>query len=527
MGNKGYVTILVSLMLVVMIVILVAVMQITDQSQAKTKIVTATSSAMSSELAGYNRKIFDRYHILLLDKNCSGKGEGTLEQDMEETLKVDLGEEYSINSVELSGTMGILDDNASEFKRQINDNFKYEALEYSVDKILDVTEGNDEPVTQEDVQDIDNDVSSQQAEIEARESESGGTGNADGSEETGDADGTGESDPERTGEAESRESGENESENTGDSEETANESSDEEVVDPRDTLKTYTDAGIANILLPEDVSLSENIVSGEELPSYISGTHKASDFTEVDTDFDNLDQMELDTTRGNKWGSGLLTNMEAIMYSAECFNCLTDQKYDDTYLNLEMEYIVGGEDTDGANYKKVVNEILLIRLGFNFAYILTDGEKTAECETLAAALTVEFPPAEPVVKYLLMGCWSYIESIADVYLLLRGYSVPYWKSFDTWSTDFESLGRLEETRSRGTYEDDGLDYKQYLMILMALQGDKIYNRMLDLIQLNVTQSDVEGGDPSFRMSNAITAFGVNVNVAYKGKEYSIHEETGY
>lgn len=518
MSNKGYVTIFVSLMLVVMIVVMVAVMQITDQSQAKTKIVTATSSAMSSELASYNRCIFDRYHILLLDKNCSGQGEGALEQDIEETMKVDLGEEYEISSVELSGTMGILDDDAAEFKRQINDNFKYETLEYTVDKILDVTDGNDEPVTDQDIQDIDNDVSSEQAAIEERESKENETSDSSAEEEEANA-----TNPSDTPPEESSEDGASDA------------NTDEEVVDPRDTLKTYMDAGIANILLPEDVSLSENIVSRDELPSYIGGAHKGSngnsgkgsDFTEVDTDFDDLDQMELDTTRDNKWASGLLTNMEAIMYSAECFNCLTEQKYDDTYLNLEMEYIVGGEDTDGANYKKVVNEILLIRFGFNFAYILTDSGKTAECEALAAALTVEFPPAEPVVKYLLMGCWSYIESIADVYLLLRGYSVPYWKTFDTWTTDFESLGRLEETRSKATYEDDGLGYKEYLMILMALQGDKIYYRMLDLIQLNVSQPDVEGGDPSFRMSNAITAFGVNVNATYKGKEYSVHEESGY
>ena len=526
MSNKGYVTILVSLMLLVMIIILVAVMQITDQSQAKTKIVTATSSAMSSELAGYNRSIFDRYHILLIDKNCSGRGEGALEEDIQESLKIDLGEDYTINSVELSGTMGILDDNVAEFKRQINDNFKYEALEYTVDKILDVTKGNDEPVTDSDIQDIENDVSSEQAALEDEVNNENSNDNNDknNDENTVSQEGENENDSGDSGDkilSNDTTEKEEDMENIDDSKNA------EEVVDPRDTLKTYTDAGISNILLPEDVSMSENIVSGDDLPTNICGTHGGVEFKEVDSDFDDLDQMELDTTRDNKWGNGLLTNMEAIMYGAECFNCLTDQKYNDTYLNFEMEYIVGGEDTDGANYKKVVNEILLIRFGFNFAYILTDGEKTAECEALAAALTVEFPPAEPVVKYLLMGCWSYIESIADVYLLLRGHSIPYWKSFDTWTTDFESLGHLEQLASEPSYEETGLDYKEYLMILMALQGDKIYYRMLDLIQLNVTQPDVPGSEPSFRMSNAVTAFGVNVNVDYKGKEYSVHEETGY
>ena len=80
MNNRGYVTIFLSLMIIVMLIVVTAVLKIMDDSGAKSKVVTATSSAMSSELANYNRLIFDRYHILLLDKTYSGMGEGAIEQ---------------------------------------------------------------------------------------------------------------------------------------------------------------------------------------------------------------------------------------------------------------------------------------------------------------------------------------------------------------------------------------------------------------------------------------------------------------
>ena len=477
MNNKGYVTVFVTMMIVVMLVITVAVMKITDESSAKTKAVSAVSSAMSSEKANYNRFIFDRYHILLLDKNVSGSGEGAMEQEIEDCLKVDLGDGFTVNSVELSGTKGILDNTCDEFKLQIKDNFKYQVFEYTVEKILKKTSGDDEPIDDETINAIDSDVSSSQNNLENNEDESGEEGSLDIT-----------------------------------------------VEDPRDELKTYVLFGIPALVLPDDAVLSSNIVIETDLPS--AGRPKTF-VDEIKTEFDDLDRMEIDCVKGHGWTTNLVTNAEAVMYSAECFNCLTDQKYDDTYLNLEMEYIVGGDETDAKNYEKVVNEILLIRFGFNLAFILKDSQKMEKCETLATLLTVEFPAAKEPVKYLLAGCWSYIESIADVYRLLRNHKVPFVKSSETWVTDFHSLSNLESLESEPSDEESGLDYKEYLMILIALQGNDMYYRMLDLMQLNVTQADLDGGDTTFRMKNAITAFGVNADIAYGSKEFNIHEEAGY
>ena len=112
--------------------------------------------------------------------------------------------------------------------------------------------------------------------------------------------------------------------------------------------------------------------------------------------------------------------------------------------------------------------------------------------------------------------------MADVYLLLRNHKVPYLKGSTTWVTDFESLAHLEELEVNKD-DESGLDYKEYLMILMALQGNNLKYRILDLVQVNTNKND----DESFRIKNAITALGVNANISYKGDDFDLHEEAGY
>ena len=497
MRNKGYVTVFLSIMLVVMLIISTAVIHVVDISGAKTKSVTAVRSATSNELANYNRFIFDRYHILLLDSDAGGRGQGALEEEMTELLKENLGEDYQISDVEMSGQVGLMDDDLSEFKKQINDNFIYDAADYGVNEILDKTNGNDKPVSDETLNEVDNDIANEKEEIEKQESEKKKEESAEDDDSQREAD---EAEKERM------------------RKEAA------EAKDPRDELKVYKDAGLAKMLLPEDAELSENIADMSILPS----AGKGSETTEaVDTDFKSLDRMKLDTGKNTGWGKNLATEGEALIYARKYFNSLTDQKYQDTYLNLEKEYLVAGKDNDGANFNEVVDEILLIRFAVNFVCIIKDSVKMSECGLLAALLIWFFPPLQPVVKYLLAGCWAYIESIADVYLMVRGHKIPYIKDSTTWVTDMESLSHLDDYLDEPSDEESGLGYDDYLTILMALKGDVLYYRMLDLMQMNASMEGVQGSDTSFRMKNAITVFGVNATVVYKGKEFDIYEEAGY
>jgi hypothetical protein len=111
-------------------------------------------------------------------------------------------------------------------------------------------------------------------------------------------------------------------------------------------------------------------------------------------------------------------------------------------------------------------------------------------------------------------------------MLTNGHKVKFFKGGETWRSSFESLDNLDSFADDNDGEE-GLDYKQYLMILLAFHGDSIYYRMLDLMQLNVNVPGTEHYDPTFRMENAVTAFGVNADISYEGTQFSLHEEAGY
>ena len=172
-----------------------------------------------------------------------------------------------------------------------------------------------------------------------------------------------------------------------------------------------------------------------------------------------------------------------------------------------------------------MNQILAIRTACNFACILTDTGKMSRLSALATSLTWYFPPAQPAVKYLLAGAWSYIEAIADAYRLVRGKKVPYVKTQQNWLTDLNGLTHLDELEDP---EEDGsgLDYEDYLLILLAPRMNTAYYRMLDIMELNVNRNVSSEAD-HFHLKDAITGFGMTVEVEYEGHTVQLLEEMGF
>lgn len=474
MDNNGKITVFLSFMLMVLMELVLAVLQIVSLRCAKTKAVTAVSSAVSGIQADYNPFIYERYHILLIDKNYGGAGEGKMEVLIEDSLSYTLGEKYQINSVELSGTTGILDGGCSTFKKQMADYIGYGTIEYTADKLIQSTGGFDEPVKEDALSEMDRNIEKGQAD----KNPAGDSGNAEQSNKSG--------------------------------------SEDE---DPRMRLRFMSKLGIAFLIQPEALRLSNNVVIPEEVPSY---THQGiAGVMSVAADFQDYDRLKKDVVSYNGWSDNLASSTVAIAYAADVFNCATDIKYDDTYLNCELEYLISGCSSDTENYKNAVDRIIQLRLGVNYAYLLTDAEKMAKVSSLAWNVSlVTFVP-QPIVKYLLAGCWAYTEGVAEVYFLLRGEEIPYAKNAGNWITDINSLSDINQLEKPET-DEAGMDYKEYLLLLLTFHMDTSYYRMLDLIELN-TKMQYE----TFEMENAITEFGINADISYGGQHFTIRKETGY
>ncbi|MBO6166118.1 MAG: hypothetical protein J6O17_07115 [Eubacterium sp.] len=483
MKNRGYMTIFVSLLLAALVVIYLVIFRIVDIASARSKSGIALSTACSSVKADRTSAyIFDRYHILLIDMNRGDDGEDGISRDIRESLEENLGSEYSINSVSVCGRTGILDDDCEAFKEQIRDYFLYGVTEFVVDDLVKKTDGNDEPVSQESIDAMDAEVDGVSEEnVESLPAE-----NSSASETKPDV----KPDAGKTKK------------------------------DPRKEVRKVKKRGVAFYILPEDSEFSENVVNSGEMPSY---GHGGWFDMEIDTDFDNYSKLKKQMNKSSGWSESLVTGGESIAYANRMFNSFTDEKYDDTYLKLEMEYIIAGKPTDAENYKKVINQIIVIRFGCNFAYLLTDASKMAELDTLALSLTFFIPVLQPLVKYLLTGCWAYVEAVADAYCLVRGHKIPYLKNAANWKTSIDGITKLAEIdMTSGDSDEEGLDYNDYLMILMGLNMKTAYYRMLDVIQLNASQES-----PDFRMKNAAVAFGVDAEIGYREKTFDLHAEDGY
>lgn len=158
-------------------------------------------------------------------------------------------------------------------------------------------------------------------------------------------------------------------------------------------------------------------------------------------------------------------------------------------LFYETEYLLAGKETDEENLEWVAKKLLSIRIGINYAYLLTDETKLAEAETVAAGLCaiLMMPEATEVVKHGLLFLWSYGESIMDLRNLYLGKKVPLTKSQETWRLQLSNL--IQGGVNEGTAVDGGekgITYEEYLKaLLVATDTDILCMRGLDLLELNL------------------------------------------
>ena len=97
------------------------------------------------------------------------------------------------------------------------------------------------------------------------------------------------------------------------------------------------------------------------------------------------------------------------------------------------------------------------------------------------------------------AAWAYAESLSDVRLLLDGQKVSLMKTQDQWHTD---LLHLESSISGTEKQEEGLDYEQYLRILMWKTRETVLTqRAMDLIEAK----------EQIRMDEQITAFQGKMN----------------
>lgn len=203
--------------------------------------------------------------------------------------------------------------------------------------------------------------------------------------------------------------------------------------------------------------------------------------------------------------SGLIGDVVFRKYLMMHFPNYLDDK-EGHALDYQLEYILGGKNTDEKNLKYVVHRLLLIREGMNYLYCLKIPGIAASAEGLAVSLTgfLGLPALTAATKHALLLAWSYGESLIDVRILLDKGKIPIFKEDSDWALSIENLRRITEVLREGAKSKGrGLTYEEYLRVLLNMSSVSSQKmRALDMIQEELRHSTNSAG---FRADNCIVA----------------------
>ena len=162
----------------------------------------------------------------------------------------------------------------------------------------------------------------------------------------------------------------------------------------------------------------------------------------------------------------------------------------------QLEYILYGKEKDRENLEASVLRLTALRQGLNLAHILRDPVKREEARSLAMAIAggTGMAPLAAVLSFFIMTVWALGEALADVRCLLEGGKVPLVKSGSQWKLDLQGLldlgaqGRLPDGDRKGEKEENGLDHKGYLRLMLfgKYNEEQVY-RMMDVIQTQLRE----------------------------------------
>lgn len=448
MNNKGQISVFLSLMICVFVALTFTAFEVTRLYTGKIKIRSCVHSVQTSIMADYDRELFEQYDLLFLDTTYGTGNDAYLEEKITDYMDVSLNGdanimksegEYEVEDICVIEKVGIFDDNMKLLKEEIVEYEKSAAMYNYAEQLKAIVEGSSK--------NIDDACEETQTKAQKTVETEGGVEN--------------------------------------------NMESDEGVKDPRKTLSAMLQGGILNLVMP-----------GNTLSTQVYNLDSATNEYEKEnvTDFQDIDafRSQLTTCADDGKYTGLQEESAFLNYVRNHFSNGV-HTWDDRVMKCEVEYILQGKDNDCANMEAVASDLLWMRMAVNYSYILSDTSKKAEAEAMAVAICTAtgIPEFEKVVQYLLLGCWAYAESIYEVKDLLDGGRVPFIKTSDNWRTDLESL-----TMNGSKKEDTGLSYEDYLMLMLAAKcgtkTDKLYCRMLDLIELNLQQTN-----PGFQIENCV------------------------
>ena len=486
---SGSVTVFGAMIFLVVFSLFMTLIQSVYHSATKARIDSALALAAESAFAGYSNEVFNRYGIFVL-KSSSLAMERT-----REVLTANMaGSKAGLRSVCFTGETVMTDNGGEPFYRQAVDYMKSEGIAgYVADKLSDEGKQADDAgkigtLAEKLGRSTDTNASAEKM-AEDIESLMGNAGEEDSSGVN----------------ASLKRNLENAAALEGGGEETERDPYKEKAYSD---AKTLLGSGLTKLVLGQGAGISgksmnlagwtpnEGLVKSDKLPDTYQNSANDILFRE---------------------------------YLLMTFNSYLDVNPDSNHeekLDYGLEYIIAGKRSDKDNLELVMRKIFLIREGMNFTYILTHGELKEQAQIFATLLfgwTLN-PLNIKAAEYGVIALWAAGESVADLKNLYGGKKVPLVKNAESWNLSLEGVirGGLNPKDSGG---QRGLDYKDYLRILLLGNNSVKCARAMDVIEMRM----IGAGEEDFRMRNCIFSMGVrgDFTMPFGGQIYTREYEYAY
>lgn len=281
------------------------------------------------------------------------------------------------------------------------------------------------------------------------------------------------------------------------------------VENPIPIIRKIRKMGLLDLVVPAEKGISDASINRKMMTSERK--------LQTGMEMENNIQSDNSYTSGILFGQYLLNKLGNYTYPASAG------------LKYQVEYILGGKNSDRENLNSVAKKLLLIRLGVNMAYLIADGGKRIQIEALSLAIASSFliPPAAVVIEAALMFCWAFAESILDVRELFAGGRVPLVKTAADWQLSLENLGELlKKLDSSRRNSAGGMSYEDYLQVmLMTKNRQQKVLRGMDMIECTIRD---KGNRPHFRLDHCIVALEASADVlANKKKTFTVTRSYAY
>lgn len=464
-GYKGTITVFLSLISILFLSLFCTMIESARIQGARLQAAAAFDMGLFSVFGEYDRVLLEEYDVWFLDGTCgkSRFSEEVLDTKLQNYIYPNLNPSEGINVARswklfptemdvctVEGYALATDEGGQVFYQQVLENEKELFIGNAAASVRKMTEKiktqekeadryqKDEKTAEEDLKKAREEQAAEDAEKTVKE-ESGS------SQEEGNTSGTYEGTQEWEKDKENQHP--------------------EKKANPLDTIKKLKKMGILSLVMKDPSQVSEGRLSVKNLPSKR-----------------NLRKGTLKIKQSKSSVAGEVVFLE---YLKKHFQCVTDKKKN-RMLACELEYIAAGKESDAENLKKVVNKLLLLREGTNYACILASPSMRGEAMSFAAVIagSAAVPALTKALQKALMLAWAYGESLMDVRTLLAGGKVPLVKTEADWKLSLENLLKLEEVLEEcDKGEGKGQTYQEYLMgILSAVKKKQRNLRTLDLIE---------------------------------------------